>query len=449
MEASMNRAFPLALAATLLLTSCTTMEVVEKNLEEGRLVPEAAVASGDFLNEYRHPLAPPRRSPADLDIALERKTVLVQGGKVLVQVGISTAPPALKPVDVHALAFVPADAGRNELDRLTNAVAAMRRHTRGAFAIDHARKDGNLKDFLAAFVRRPFDDGEHHVVLLVGSYKGFLDLPGLSERERQDVVDLARILAAKSVTVSVLSVGDKPDFGMLRQLAERGRGTFHVATESLDYDAWIKEDLRARSAETLGEIQVALKTKNGARLCRVLAPRDLRYTDQGLAYDVKALKQGHQRVLLAELEIPAKGEFPATEALDVDLKYYVPSAKRYYNAHETVGIQYVYDPNLALPHGNHAIERSLLILKTEDTLRSVAREVRDRRNYQAIALLTAQSRALKQAGEERKDRELARDATILAKYADRLYEFDGEWFKSVKIWRDLSWDTDRFRNVYR
>src|SRR5438045_1486684 len=82
METSMNRALQLTIAATLLLTSCTTMEVAQKNLEEGRLVPESVVMTADFLNEYRHPLAPPRRSMAELDIALERKNVLAQGGKL-------------------------------------------------------------------------------------------------------------------------------------------------------------------------------------------------------------------------------------------------------------------------------------------------------------------------------------------------------------------------------
>jgi hypothetical protein len=437
----------LAVAALLAgIASCgTSMLVAQKNLEEGRLVPQAAVVTADFLNEYRHPLAPPRRTLAGLEIALERN-VLAQGGRSLVQIGISTAQPALRPVKVHALVFAPANPGAAELKRLTQAVSAMRPH---ASELLHARTDGNLKDFLTALVRQTFDGAEHHVVLLVGSYKGFLDLPGLSERQRQDLVDIGRILAAKSVTLSVLSVGGKPDFGFLRQLAEAGGGSFSVATESLDYDAWISEDLRARSAETLTEVEVAVQTRNGARLARVLAPSDLRHTDSNLAYTATGVKQGRQRVLLAELEIPAQAQNRTNDVLEVDLKYYVPSAKRYYKVRETIAVRYVDDPNLALPHANEAIERSLLILKTQETLHSVAREIRSRRNYQAIALLTGQSRALKQAGEARNDPELARDATILAQYADRLYDFDGEWFKSVKIWTDLSWDTDRFRNLYK
>jgi hypothetical protein len=182
---------------------------------------------------------------------------------------------------------------------------------------------------------------------------------------------------------------------------------------------------------------------------RALAPHDLRHTDSNLAHTVRELKQGQKRVLLAELEVPASNQNRTNDVLEVELKYYLPSAKRYYRTRETVAILHVDDPNLALRHANEAIERSLLILKTQETLEAVAREIRNQRNYQAIALLTGQSRALKQAGGERNDPELARDAAILAQYADRLYDFDGEWLKSVKIWKDLSWDTDRFRDLYR
>jgi len=437
-----------ALAALLAaVAACgTSMRVAQKNLEEGRLVPEAALATADFLNEYRHPLAPPRHDPAGLEIALERRGVPAQGGKSLVQIGISTAQPALRPLNVHALVFAPANPGAGERRHLTQALSAIRPH---ASELLHARPEGNLKDFLTRFVRQSFDGDEHHVILLAGSYQGLLDLPGLTERERQDIVDLGRVLAAKSVTLSILSIGEKPDFGFLRQLAQAAGGTFSVATESLDYEAWIKEDLRARNAETFTEVELVLQAKNGARIARVLAPHDLRHTDSNLAHTVRELKQGQQRVLLAELEVPASNQNRTNDVLEVELKYYVPSAKRYYQTRETVAILHLDDPNLALRHANEAIERSLLILRTQETLHSVARELRNRRNYQAIALLTGQSRALKRAGGARNDPELARDAAILAQYAERLYDFDGEWLKSVKIWKDLSWDTDRFRNVYQ
>ena len=466
-ETPMPRTLRLILLAALAMGvgSCDSLPVAQKNLEEGRLVPEAAVASADFLNEYRHPLTPPRRGVADLAIALERASVLAQGGTVLVQVGISTLQPALKPVRIHALAFAPTDPGAPELNRLNQALGAMRRQAaalagagltldliqpvKGLSASEPAFLPAvprrNLKDFMAALARQSFEGGDHHVVLLVGT----ADLPGLSERERQDLVDLGRILAAKSLTLSVLSVGDKPDFGFLAQLAQAGRGSFNVATESIDYDAWIREDLRARRAETLTEVELAVHAKNGARLARVLAPAGLRHTPAELVQTVSGLRQGRQRVVLLELEIPPRAQSATNDALEVDLKYHVPSAKRYFQARENIAIRYVDDPNLALRHANATIERSLLILQTQETLLCVAREIRDRRNYQAIALLTGQSRALQQAGEGRNDRELARDATILARYAERLYEFDGEWFKAVKIWNDLSWDSDRFRNRYQ
>jgi hypothetical protein len=466
---SPHRFLPLALPAAFALCTglvgCSTTAVVEKNLEEGRLVPEEAVATNDFLNEYHHHLSPPRRAAAGLDVALERKKVLAGGGRILAQIGIATATPALKPVNIHALVFAPADPAAGELAQIGKAIGAIRAQARGSLTVDAIQrvnglaleepqllsqnKEGNLKAFLTAFVRQPLDEGEHHFILIVGSYKGFFDLPGVNNRERQDLVDLGRILQAKSVTLSVLSVGDKPDFAFLKRLSDTGRGTFNVATESLDYEGWVREDLRNRSAERLTGVELVATAGSGARLVRVLAPRQIPFTDNRVAYALPELKQGDQRVLLAELEIPARGQEPAVEVLAVELKYFMPSAKRYYKVRETVAIQYVDDPNLALPRSNTAIERSLLILATQETLQSVARDIRDRRNYQAIALLTRQSRALKQTGSDLKDAELLRDSAILAKYADRLYDFDSESFQAVKIWNDLSWDTSRFRNVYR
>lgn len=450
------------------LTACTSMQVAEKNIEEGRLVPEAAFDNPDILSEYHHFLAPPRGALAGLDIALERNNVLDRGGKLLVQVGLSTAPPVLKAIKVHALVFASSDADKNERTRIAEAINAIRGAARalpgsGSMTIDwiepidglgvaapsllSASSGGNLKDFLTRLARRPFGVGEHHVVLLAGSSKGFLS--GLSARERQDVVDIGRILAAKSVTLSVLSVGTKPDFAFLQKLAETGHGTFNVATDSLDYDAWIREDLRTRSAESLSDIELVVKTKNQTRLDRVLAPGGLPHSDNSATYAPAGIKEGEQRVLLMELEIPAEGRYPRSEVLDIHLKYRAPGTGRYYTVHKTVAVQYVDDPNLALPHPSKTIQRSLLILKTQETLQSVVRDIRSRRNYLAIASLTAQSRALTETGKALKDPELLRDATVLAKYADRLYDFDGDWFKGIKIWHDLNWDTSRFSGEYR
>jgi hypothetical protein len=465
MKARCSHAFAAASLLAALAGCASRATIVEKNLEEGRLVPSEALATLDFLNEYHHPLPPPRRSPAGLDIALDRRNVPAAGGKVLVQMGISTATPVAKPVSVHALVFAPSSPGKDEMDRIAKALGAVRGEAREGLTVDAiqpvsglevreprllpAAKDSSLKTFLAAFARHPFDEGEHHLILIVGTYAGFSGLSGLDARERQDLVDLGRVLSAKSVTLSVLSVGDKPDFAFLQRLGDTGQGGFTVATASLDYDAWIREDLRNRGAETLSEVEVTATVGGGARLVRVLAPLTVRSSGERARYALPALKQGEQRVLLAEIEVPARGQNPSSEALAVELKYFSPGTRRYYRSRETVAVQYVDDPNLALPHSNAAIERSLLILETQKTLQSVATEIRNRRNYEAIALLTRQGRALKQAGSQLADAELLRDSTLLTKYADRLFDFDGESFQFVKIWNDLSWDTSRFRDVYR
>src|SRR5262249_44433110 len=129
------------LAATLALSvdlfGCSSIGAVEKNLEEGRLVPAEAVATSDFLNEYHHPLSPPRRALAGLDIALERKSVMAKGGRVLVQIGIATASPTLKPVSVHALVFAPPSPAKGELEQIGKALSAIRGEARrGSLTVD-------------------------------------------------------------------------------------------------------------------------------------------------------------------------------------------------------------------------------------------------------------------------------------------------------------------------
>ena len=65
-----------------------------------------------------------------------------------------------------------------------------------------------------------------------------------------------------------------------------------------------------------------------------------------------------------------------------------------------------------------------------------------------MALLTAQSRDLKRLGAIRKDKELLYDARVLDKYIDQLYNFDDKTFQTLQIIRDLSWDKNRFSDVY-
>jgi len=90
----------------------------------------------------------------------------------------------------------------------------------------------------------------------------------------------------------------------------------------------------------------------------------------------------------------------------------------------------------------------MLILDTQNVIQNVEPAIRDKRYYQAIAMLTEQSLALNEFGMNHNDSELLRDAKILSVYSDRLYEFDEETFQSIKIWHELSWDRSRFSERY-
>jgi hypothetical protein len=106
------------------------------------------------------------------------------------------------------------------------------------------------------------------------------------------------------------------------------------------------------------------------------------------------------------------------------------------------------DRNKTLGHTNPQVQRSLLILQTQKTLQDIVPVIRDKRYYQAVALLTQQTQQLIGYANQYPDAELKRDASILNQYADRLYDLDDELFQTITIWRDLSLARGNFTEYY-
>ncbi len=456
------------LLGALLLVGCSTvydeMNVVEKNLEEGRLVPSRAVETGDFLNHYRHPLREPRNGLLGVHIETASKYVLTQGGKTLMQIGLSSRQSDMRPVQLHLLMYVSDPLNKETQKKFFAVIPAVKEHKRasalvssltvdwstappagrrGDAALLDQKSSANLEEFLRRFVVHPFDRQNHHVVLIVGEYAW------LSARQKQDILDMASIFRVKSVTLSVLSVGNKPDVAFLNRLSDKGRGTFNIVTSEFSGESWLEEDLRHRSAGVLSDIKVTARFKNNVTINTIRSPKDIDHSDNALQIDIPSLKRGEQRVLLAELTIPKMKVDRSVEITDVEVSYLDEEHERYHRVYRTHRIDYTDDQNIVSQHKNIGIRRSLLILKTQDTLRDVESAIRDRRNYHAIAMLTRQSRELSSIGSTLKDEEILRDARILDKYAERLYDFDDEAFKTIKRWKDLYWDQGRFTDTYQ
>ena len=130
-------------------------------------------------------------------------------------------------------------------------------------------------------------------------------------------------------------------------------------------------------------------------------------------------------------------------------KYSLLNANLYHNFIIIQKIAYVLDKNDMLVKSNRRIQRSKLILQSSEVISDVAKLIRDRRNYKAIALLTEHNQKLMSYIDQHKDESLERDAKVLDKYAKQLYKFDEQWIQFLQIKQDLDWDNARFATVYQ
>lgn len=447
------------------ISACsTTMHVVEKSLEEGNLVPEQAVATADFLNEYHHQLPVPRDQLLDIDIALERPNAMVSGDTVYAQIGLATKKPIAKKTQYHFLVYNPAkltggsqqvmqNAAR-DIQSLANTLPDGSRLTLDfatavpdfplqADSLLPAKDETELVDFLRRYVRTPLEPGRHHFVLLLS------DHGDLSFKQKQDLVDLANLYKVYSMTLSVLALGDSPQVAFLRSLSSKGEGRFSVTTETFNTESWFKEELRYANAQKLRNIKLTIKGLYGATMKTVTSSMDYQTSEDTVKKSIPEMIQGKNYVMLLKFKTP-KVDLPLTaELFTLDVDYFDPVENQYHTISKIGKIHYVMDRNNTLNNDNQKVARSLLIMGTQSVIQDIVPVIRDQRYYQAVAMLTKQKLKLQRYAQKNNDKELLRDAQILNKYADKLFNYDQEMFQTVKIWHDLSWDTDRYAEDYQ
>jgi hypothetical protein len=437
----------------------TTMDVVEKSLEEGDLVPEQAAATADFLNEYDHHLPEPRNQLLDIDIAFERSNVMATGDTVHVQIGIATRNPSIDATQLHVLVYNPGTISADNQTKLqvtTLAAQSLANELPGgsSLTIDVVNRFSGLDDqtkslithkgdptlvqFLRGYARVPLSAGKHHFMLLLAEQDGFSGI------EKRDLIDLANIFSVKSTTLSVVSVGDSPYVAFLKALSEKGQGRFAVQTERFDMKAWLRDELHYANALKLRDIKLSIRSQHGATIKTVKSPIGYYASNNIVDKTISELNQGQDYVVLAELDIPSVTSSANDELIHVAVDYFDPAKKQYYTVRKTGRIHYVMDRNQTLNHDNDKVVRSLLIMGTQSVIQNIVPVIKDKRYYHAVAMLTEQKIKLNDFGQKYEDQELIRDALLLSKYAEHLYNYDEKMFQTVKIWHDLSWDTRRY-----
>lgn len=469
MKNSLLRQIPskiLLLAVTLCLAACagTPMQMAEKNIEEGRLIPTALVEMPDFLNQYPHFLPVSRQAPIGLHVSADRKFLPVGGASTVVQVGIISPQPHIGPSQLHFLVYDSARTDERVLQRIDALISTVTKaqsewpagssvtvdwsHSGGKRIApypalrEHANGPG-LEEFLKSYVFQAVGIGRHRFVLAIGEHDK------LSPGGKQNIIDIANVFSARGLSLSVLSFDEKPDYAFLKTLAERGNGQLALVTEEFSYQNWLRQELDTLHAKTYSDLKLSIRARNGALIQNVISPRNITSFDKSIEHRVAEFHSGQQHLFLAEVNTPAIKSPERLNFLTVELEYKDNEKNVFRHVTKQFSLPYTMDRNLARTGQDIHIERSLGILETQKVLVDVENVVRQKRYFEGIALLTAQSRRLEEIDNKFKKPSLQQDIRTLNKYSKLLLDFGDRWIQTPKIWYDLSWDRMRFQAAYK
>ncbi len=447
------------------ITACGTqtarMDFVNQDLSEERLVGKEAVEVAGILNQYRHGYAPSDKEMS-IHIDLDRPRVLASGGELYAQIGVVASPAKVKAANIHVLIYdesVGSDIHQKFKQQFIDKVAEKISNSNGSLTLtvdtSYKRPDGlkqtgmmldnfsDLEAFLKKFAQTQLPAGTNHAILLLGD----MDRPG--KTARQNLIDLAKLIKVSGSKLSIINVGEKPDFDLLDSMVNRSAGRLSFKTEFFNEAEWINEELRFIHANNYRDIQINIEPMPGVELVEIISPKNMRIANNRIQMLLPTLASGDELVLLAKLKMPAMKSEKQRELLHATIEYFQPEQQRYKKIQQDAVIAYGLDKNDSIPHVFGKVARSKLILDTHKTIANTAGIIRQGRNYQAIALLNEQGARLNNYIKTNEDKELARDAVILNKYAGNLYEFQEGSLQGFKIWKDMTWNRDRYQGDYR
>jgi len=443
-------------------TTMESMDSVNQNLDEGRLVPAAAVAVPDILNQYDFHYPAPQHGDAAVTIEFDRRHVYTAGDTVLAQLALTTKRPLFRPFHLHVLIY---DDDHRDTDhqafvhdflqqlekRLATNGMKIPLSVDSNFALPSEfkhlpslsdKRETNFKDFLASRSLLNWGDGIHHFLLLSGKIKY------LNSDQAQDVTDIGRVFAARKSKISAISYGEKPRIAVLRNLGQKGQGHVYFKNEFFDLNRVLRAEFDLVNAVKLKQIEIRIKPMAGASIEKVVSPGNTEINNGSVIFKIPDMLSGQQFVALLKLKIPAIASTPRNTFVQASLRYFNANTRKYASAQSYGKVDYSMDINQTLPLEDSKIRRARLILATQDTILNAAYAVRAGRNFKAIADITQQRDALNRYVTGKKDQQLRRDIKILDKFIANLHDFDQSWFQGIKIWKDMSLDSDRFSTDY-
>ncbi len=456
-----------------ILVSCSTiprpsvMDIVEQNLNESRLVPRAAVQQLDILNLYSHEYAKNKNIPIDIDITLDKTKVLNTGGNGFVQIALLAQPAIIKKSEIQFLIYDGSLTDKNK-KLVSNIVEHSKKYVSSLangsqFSVDssfkrddlfvditqnHKHHNPTLIDFVKLYSKQHYPEMANQIVFILG------DIGKMLKTEKQDVIDMTRILSAKGVRTSVLSYGESPDFSFYSKIAEVGNGFYRINKEKFNYTKWLKNEITNLHAFDYSNLKVSIKAKNNLFITSILSPNtslgnNNNYDSDNISFKFDKFSEGSQFIMLAKVSYPKLKGKPSKKIITVSIDYFDNKDRKYKRLSVDKYINYVFEKNELQSNINTRIKRSKLILKTKSVINDIEPMIKGRRYYKAIALLTTQQQDLKKYLVVHSDNELSRDVSVLEKYSKKLYNFDDEFIQFWQINNDLNWDNARFDYRYQ
>ncbi|MBI3774224.1 MAG: hypothetical protein HY273_01485 [Gammaproteobacteria bacterium] len=437
--------------------------ILQSNIEQDRFTPNQATNKALVLDAYQHHLSAPVDAPLAVHAMSQFDFFLREGGTGMVQVGVSTLPPTIGVSHVHVLMVLPRrdDAGDAavKINSLVDAAAVMQRRLPAGSTVTFdagtlpssiklpfatlkpEMKGDNLEAILKEYLFVPLENGKHHFILLVGEHGK------LTAAQQQNVVDMAEVMVSHGAGVSVLAMGEKPDVAFLAKLSSTGDGVYDLFNQEFSLTQWLSDVIVNMHATRYTDLSLTINFAPRLTLGTKWISDKYVTRDRQIVVTVPELKQGREKVYLVEVNVPPETDNSTAALVSVSARYRDTAADKILTAQASKALVYTLDPNLALTKPNKAVQRSLAILKTADVIDEVATTLRDKRPFKGVALLSKQAQDLRALATPAKDEELLRDARILDAYAQRLVSFTDESFQSLKLYRDLSWDTARYREA--
>jgi Ca-activated chloride channel family protein len=429
-------------------------------LSETGLVPRPReVAVEDFINYHRHEIGRPKAGEAvALDVRWGNNQAPGVGCEAVLQVGFSTAlandRQELRPIN---LALVIDRSGSmadaDKMSRVKSALLAMVSRLRDADTLSIVVFDTDAQTLLPA--RRVIDreiinqsirsitpggSTNIHAGLMLGyrearknyrkgaTNRVILLTDGIANRGETDPEKIANDSLRfndEGIDLATIGVGLDLNEGLLRQLAQSGRGLFHFVADATDIEKVFIDELQSLISPVAYEPNLEIDYDPGLELMRVYGYQpELRKNRVALKLD--NMNQGLTEVVLLRFRLTENRTLPSWLPVKVRLSYYdLEKKKQVIKIEESFltvknGSSGAMSPVLKDPE----VAKNYSIAQLAQAIRDMAEACESRRFREAENLLADAIDKTYQRYPYLEDRDIARTLSIAKKYRDNLRQYN-------------------------